>query len=151
MPTGEEVPTVEHAYQAEKFADEGSKATIIAEVTGQKAKRKADQLQAEGRMIIPNWSYLRVDIMRSFVYQKFTRSEELGHRLIDTGDEEIIEGNTWEDTFWGVYPTVNRELTPQSEGLNWLGRILMETRTELQLLEGKATLLAESAHDLTHN
>ena len=33
-----------------------------------------------------------------------------------------IEGNTWNDTFWGVC---------NGQGQNWLGKILMLVRSEL--------------------
>ena len=39
-----------------------------------------------------------------------------------TGDAEIVEDSAF-DTFWGV--------GGDGTGLNWLGRILMETRTAL--------------------
>lgn len=37
--------------------------------------------------------------------------------------DELIEGNAWNDTFWGVCNGV---------GENWLGQLLMERRAELQ-------------------
>ncbi len=132
LPTGDEVPTVEHAYHVEKYDNDDLRAQIIAAKTGQKAKRVADRLNDEGHPFSPDWSYRKVDIMRNFVYQKFARSEELAFELDYTGDEEIIEGNTWGDTFWGVYPIVDGELAPDAKGLNWLGRVLMETRERLR-------------------
>jgi hypothetical protein len=44
--------------------------------------------------------------------------------LLATGDKELIEGNTWGDTFWGVCNGI---------GQNHLGKILMAKRTELKL------------------
>jgi len=44
-------------------------------------------------------------------------------RLLATGDQELIEGNTWGDRFWGVC---------DGEGQNQLGRLLMELRNELR-------------------
>lgn len=35
---------------------------------------------------------------------------------------ELVESNTWGDRFWGV----------DHAGENWLGRVLMETRTQLR-------------------
>jgi predicted NAD-dependent protein-ADP-ribosyltransferase YbiA (DUF1768 family) len=42
----------------------------------------------------------------------------LGAKLLATGDAELIEGNTWNDVWWGV-----NEKTGKGE--NWLGKILM--------------------------
>jgi predicted NAD-dependent protein-ADP-ribosyltransferase YbiA (DUF1768 family) len=39
-----------------------------------------------------------------------------------TGDEELVEGNWWNDTFWGVCNGV---------GENNLGKLLMKIRAEL--------------------
>lgn len=44
-------------------------------------------------------------------------------RLAETGDVDLVEGNTWGDTFWGVY---------NGRGENWLGVLLMLTREELR-------------------
>ena len=42
--------------------------------------------------------------------------------LIKTAPAHLIEGNTWHDTFWGVY---------NGKGLNYLGRILEEIRDSI--------------------
>ncbi len=42
--------------------------------------------------------------------------------LVMTGVEELVEINTWNDTFWGVC---------NSEGSNFLGEILMKVRREI--------------------
>ena len=46
-------------------------------------------------------------------------------QLLDTGDQELVEYNTWGDTYWGVCTRIR-------QGQNWLGKILMEVREELQ-------------------
>ena len=48
---------------------------------------------------------------------------ELKQKLLETGNTELVEGNTWGDTFWGVYNV---------EGENILGRLLMKVREELK-------------------
>ena len=42
--------------------------------------------------------------------------------LMDTGDAELIEGNNWNDTFWGVC---------NNAGENNLGKLLMKIRAAL--------------------
>ena len=52
---------------------------------------------------------------------------ELREKLLATGDEELIEGNWWNDKFWGVC---------KGEGCNMLGLILMEVRDYISKLRG---------------
>jgi hypothetical protein len=42
--------------------------------------------------------------------------------LLATGDAELIEGNVWNDVFWGVCNGI---------GKNWLGKLLMQVREVL--------------------
>ena len=57
---------------------------------------------------------------------KFIQNPELGKLLLGTKDEELIEGNDWDDTFWGVCNGV---------GENHLGKTLMKIRDELKQLQ----------------
>jgi predicted NAD-dependent protein-ADP-ribosyltransferase YbiA (DUF1768 family) len=67
--------------------------------------------------------------MEGLVRQKFSKDPVLRQRLLDTGDQDLVEGNTWGDTFWGVC---------RGQGSNWLGRILMDVRAELNgLVSGR--------------
>ena len=61
---------------------------------------------------------IHAGVQRGFLEQKFS-NPQLRQMLVDTGDEELIEGNTWGDVIWGVYKGV---------GTNWLGKLLMEIR-----------------------
>ena len=53
---------------------------------------------------------------------KFITNPNFTKRLLETGNQELIEGNDWNDTFWGVC---------NGEGENNLGRTLMRIRREL--------------------
>ena len=46
----------------------------------------------------------------------------IGTKIVDTEDMELIEGNSWGDTFWGVCDGV---------GENNLGKVLMRVRDRL--------------------
>ena len=54
---------------------------------------------------------------------KFTHHPELSQMLLNTGDAQLEDGNTWGDRIWGVY---------QGQGENRLGKILMKIRDELR-------------------
>jgi predicted NAD-dependent protein-ADP-ribosyltransferase YbiA (DUF1768 family) len=74
--------------------------------------------KAQGRRVIlrPDWEAVKVDVMRSVLKCKF--KGELLERLKSV-EEDIIEHNTWGDTFWGVC---------NGRGDNVLGKLLMELR-----------------------
>ena len=71
----------------------------------------------------PDWEDVKVDLMSKIVYAKFTQNPYLATQLLDTKDEELVEGNDWGDKIWGK---VN------GEGQNLLGQILMETREQIK-------------------
>jgi ribA/ribD-fused uncharacterized protein len=71
-----------------------------------------------------DWEDVKDEVMYQCVKDKFTRNQDLKQKLIDTGNEELIEGNTWNDTYWGVC---------RGRGKNMLGKILMKVRDEISL------------------
>ena len=111
---GERFPSLEHAYQAAKCSKREDVEYILTARTPGVAK-------ARGRAIVirPGWEEIKVGVMRELVLLKFSIHKDLSLALIDTYPAELIEGNDWGDRFWGVC---------NGEGLNWLGRILMEVR-----------------------
>lgn len=114
---GEHYPSVEHAYQAAKTLDPTEREKIKCAGSPGVAKRL-------GRTVThrSDWKKIKVDIMLDLVRQKFTKSSDLVGKLLATGDQELVEGNTWGDRFWGVY---------RGRGENHLGKILMQVRREL--------------------
>jgi ribA/ribD-fused uncharacterized protein len=124
-PGGVVVPTVEHAYQAEKFLDPALQRKIMEAPDGFEAKRIANKLEKQGNEKRPDWEERKIEVMRGYVRQKFERDPDLTAQLLETNDETIVEGNPRNDTFWGVSPVGS------NNGQNHLGIILMETRAEL--------------------
>lgn len=111
---GHMYPTVENAFQAAKCLHEEDRAQFAALTPGQ-AKRLGRKIEMR-----PDWNSARLDVMRD---------AELQTKPLATGDTDIIEGNQWHDTFWGVCNGV---------GQNNLGKILMDTRRILR--DGKAMM-----------
>jgi len=66
-----------------------------------------------------DWETVKIDVMRDVLKSKFSLNSELREKLIATGDVELIEGNHWNDRFWGVC---------RGKGQNHLGKLLMELR-----------------------
>lgn len=79
--------------------------------------------------IRPDWETIKVDVMKDIVRLKFTQSSELRKHLLATENEELVEGNTWHDNFWGNCTCNN---CCSIKGINMLGKILMEVREELK-------------------
>jgi ribA/ribD-fused uncharacterized protein len=111
-------PTVEHAHHAAKTTDPTWRRAIRQAASPAKAKRLGRTVPRRS-----DWHRIKVTVMTSLVRQKFTRSPELAARLLATHPCDLIEGNAWGDTFWGV---------SHGRGQNHLGRILMQIREELR-------------------
>jgi ribA/ribD-fused uncharacterized protein len=109
--------TSEHAYQCEKTLVPEERKMIRNASTPGKAKRLARKIALR-----PDWDEVKLGAMLEIVTIKF-QDPELREKLLSTGDEELVEGNHWGDTFWGVCNGV---------GENWLGRILMFIRDEIR-------------------
>lgn len=109
---------VEAAYQACKTTDPVLRG-MFQFVSGGHAKRLGKTLEPR-----QGWDTYKMYAMETLLRQKFSDlNPELKQKLIDTGDAELIEGNWWGDTFWGVCRGV---------GENNLGKFLMKIRSELQ-------------------
>jgi ribA/ribD-fused uncharacterized protein len=113
---GATYPTVEHAFQAAKTLDLEAREPIRQTTSPGQAKRLGRKV-----LLRPDWEQVKVEIMRGLLRKKFA-DPSLAALLRATGDRELIEGNTWNDRFWGVC---------RGAGKNWLGRLLMEIRSEL--------------------
>jgi len=119
-------PTSEHAFQAMKVMDRGIQMAISKAPEPEDARRMGSKryMEKHGIKIREDWDDIRVLIMRGIVYLKFYKHPSLFKQLIETGNEELVEGNWWNDTFWGVCNGI---------GENHLGKILMEVRENLKL------------------
>lgn len=113
---GIKYPTVEHMFQALKSLSPVERMSIAAAATPGQAKRMGRRVSLRG-----DWETVKVDVMRTALQLKFS-DPTLRAQLIATGDAELIEGNTWNDTFWGVC---------RGTGRNMLGTLLMELRSSL--------------------
>lgn len=66
-----------------------------------------------------DWDVVKVGEMFKVLKWKFS-IEDLASRLLATGNKNLLEVNSWGDTYWGV----NKNLV----GKNHLGKLLMEVR-----------------------
>ena len=113
---GKIYPSVEHAFQAAKTLDPEERILFqICETYRIKQLGKSVELRSD-------WETVKVSVMKELIKTKFS-DPILAKKLVDTGDAELVEGNTWGDTFWGVC---------KSKGENHLGKLLMEVREEIR-------------------
>jgi len=117
---GKRWPSVEHYYQAQKFADPELQKTIRQAEKPPIAKSLGDKNKASIRA---DWESVKDEVMERAVRRKFELRAELRLLLLSTGDEELQEAAPT-DYYWGVGRDGN--------GQNKLGLILMRLRAELR-------------------
>lgn len=112
----------EAAYQAGKTTPE--KRVMFT-------KLSPDQAKKLGRAVViqQTWDEKKADYMRRVVLAKFTQNPTLARLLLQTGDEELEEGNSWHDNFFGNCYCPKCKDIP---GQNVLGKILMDQRKLLK-------------------
>lgn len=111
-------PSVEHAYQASKTLNPLIREKISHILNPGKAKKFGKNI-----ILRKDWdNNLKLRIMKDLIQIKF-RDSNLRKQLLDTGNVEIIEGNDWNDFFWGVC---------DGRGENHLGKILMQIREKIK-------------------
>ncbi len=119
---GDTYPTLEHAFQAAKTSDPGERAHIRSNANPLVAKRKGRRVSLRS-----DWEMIKRGVMLDLLRLKFA-DPELSCRLLQTGDEELVEGNRWHDCYWGRCECANC----RGEGQNVLGKLLMQVRGELR-------------------
>jgi ribA/ribD-fused uncharacterized protein len=116
---GESWPSVEHYYQAQKFADPELREKIRSFDKPVAVKNLARKY---GAAIRPDWAEVKDAVMDRAVRRKFELHARLRELLLATGDEPLEEAAP-SDYYWGV----GRDGT----GQNKLGLLLMRIRAEL--------------------
>ena len=109
--------TNEHFFQANKATTEEGHEKI------RKAKSPGDaKMKGQVVDLVKDWEEIKLGVMKRGLEVKFS-NKKLRKKLLKTGNQELIEGNTWHDTTWGVCNGV---------GKNWLGKLLMALREDLR-------------------
>lgn len=106
----------EAAFQSQKALDR--------DIQKQFTKLNPSQAKKLGRKIPlrKDWEEIKDTVMYEVCKVKFNLPE-LKEKLIATQDAQLVEGNTWNDRYWGMC---------NGYGKNQLGKILMKIREELQ-------------------
>lgn len=108
--------TVENFYQAQKSESLGLKLQI-SKLSPYDAKSYGKAVK-----IRKDWESVKDDVMKKGLEFKFNQPK-FKNLLINTGKSELIEGNYWNDTYWGWS-------IQKAKGQNKLGNFIMEIRTK---------------------
>ena len=112
--------TAEHCFQACKFPhDPERRKRIYCAPSPALAKRIAWE---DNAVYLDDWLDRRVEVMQQIVELKFKQHREIRGKLLATANAALVERSD-RDAFWGD--------GPDRKGMNMLGRILMELRTNL--------------------
>ena len=112
--------STEVAYQAAKAIDDDTRARFVG-LNSSAAKRLGREIHLRS-----DWDIVKDKVMYDVCLLKFTTHDDLKQKLLATGERELIEGNWWGDTYWGVCNGI---------GKNMLGQTLMKIRSEIRSVE----------------
>ena len=112
-------PTNEHFFQAMKTLDNDERRQIANCLTPGQAKRMGRRVALRS-----DWESVKEDVMFLGLCLKFA-DEQLADWLLETGDEELVEGTTWHDNEQG---NCSCPKCTNIEGKNKLGKLLMRVR-----------------------
>lgn len=108
----------EAAFQACKTTDLDLRRRLQT-VTPTVAKRLGRKLDLR-----EGWEDIKLEMMELCLLAKFQQNSKLAHKLVETGECNLVEFNTWGDTYWGV---------TEKGGQNHLGKLLMQVRDNMYL------------------
>jgi len=109
-------PSSEHAYQASKTENFKAKKIIAKTLEAWETKIICNEFKY-GQTV--GYQRQKITIMYNIVRAKFSQNASIRSQLVNTGSALLIEGNTWNDTYWGQCGNL---------GQNHLGKILMQIR-----------------------
>ena len=127
-------PTVEHYYQAMKFPlDPKWQEEIRQAPSPAKAKHIGLSPEHPAR---GDWDQIKEKVMKKALLAKFRQNPALLALLLGTEERRLVDAST-ADSYWGA--------GPKGKGLNRLGVLLTEVRTELKDARPDQSLLAEAS------
>lgn len=117
------MPTNEHAFQAAKYKAMDrdyplAQVDYFESVANVSTPGEAKQLGRKVKIATGLWNDIKIEVMREVCWNKF-RHDDMKHLLLSTGPAMLVEGNDWNDHYWGRCG---------GKGYNMLGVILMEIR-----------------------
>jgi ribA/ribD-fused uncharacterized protein len=115
---GMEYASVEHCFQAQKFAEEELRERIRQAPSTYEAQRLGKRFPG----LHPDWEDAKMEIMEKALTAKFTQNAVVKQYLVWTGNRRLLEASP-SDYFWGI--------GQNGSGQNMLGVLLMKVRASL--------------------
>ncbi|KAM0831925.1 hypothetical protein ACQ4PT_065207 [Festuca glaucescens] len=135
--------TVEHYYQAHKFVgvDNPQAREFVQEIKKARSPEEAARIGRTRQREFPelvraDWESMKINVMYRALKCKFSSYPHLTEMLLSTAGSVLVESSP-HDLFWGG----GRE----GEGLNYLGRLLMQLRSEILGTVRTSVEVADSA------
>jgi hypothetical protein len=122
---GKQWPTSEHYFQAQKFAGTPDEEVIRNAATPGIAARLG---RSRSRPLRADWESAKETVMREALLAKFSQHPGLKALLLSTENAQLIE-HTRNDAYWAD--------GGDGSGLNRLGHLLMELRTQFEQETGE--------------
>ena len=129
-----EYPTVEHAFNAQKVADDDPKveeyrltlSTNISDVLTPNAAKKfgKESFKEDDFTLRDDWDDVKLKIMEEIIRDYYMSNTDLIDKLIETDNKLLVHKGFGVDTFWGV--------DKNDKGKNNHGNILMKLREEFK-------------------
>lgn len=117
--------SVEHYFQAAKCHNFDDAKMIVNSSSPRTAKHLGHKVELRD-----SWDEVKLDVMLTGLRCKFS-NPLWSNILLSTRSAFLIEGNTWDDRYWGMVQ-LNGANGPVWVGENHLGILLMQVRKELQ-------------------
>lgn len=117
---GAEYRSSEHYYQSHKTLDVRERYLIQTAKTPMNSRTLGKKCELR-----PDWNDVKDQVMETALRLKFN-NEYLRNKLIETYPHDLVEGNHWGDTYWGVC---------DDRGQNRLGHLLMKIRNQFVSLQ----------------
>ena len=121
---GRKYLTAEHAYQAGKARKKEVQEWILSAPKPSLVAMAAHGLYTWD--IAPNWSRIKFDRMRLVLRAKFSQHDDLRQLLLSTGNARLVEAGSVDNAVNRTWGKIN------GKGLNMLGVLLMDIRSELR-------------------
>jgi ribA/ribD-fused uncharacterized protein len=135
--------SAEHAYQCAKAKRPMVREWVAQAPTSILAAVAGDGLPEDE--ILGGWESSRIPLMRAILRVKFTQHEDLRTLLVSTGDQPLVEWVSEDSASSPFWSKIN------GEGLNMLGQLLMELRSDLRSSDCPNVEGAKSPHSKTLN
>lgn len=122
---GNKYPSVENYVQAVRIPNEEVKLELTTMDPFEATKLNRTHTKSDDA-----WEYIKDDVMREGLEQKFRRFP-YNKQLYASKDDELVYWNYWHDTHWGRCYCRKCD----GDGLNRLGELIMEIRSNLPSYE----------------